>query len=117
VRFADCDIHHVIEWHHGGPTNLANLLPLCSRHHHAVHEGGWTLVLHADRTITLRRPDGTIHHHGTTINATSAATRDADTDPDTDERPEWTISELADLARERLANLRPHRPPGQHPAA
>jgi hypothetical protein len=35
-----------------------------------VHEGGWTLVLHADRTITLRRPDGTIHHHGTTINAT-----------------------------------------------
>ncbi len=42
VRFADCEIHHVIDWDHHGPTNLANLLPLCTRHHHLVHEGGWT---------------------------------------------------------------------------
>jgi hypothetical protein len=37
VRFADCDIHHVDPWHLRGETNLDNLLPLCSRHHHEAH--------------------------------------------------------------------------------
>ncbi len=27
VRFADCEIHHVIDWDHHGPTNLANRRP------------------------------------------------------------------------------------------
>ncbi|MGH9271788.1 MAG: hypothetical protein ACRDZ2_10995, partial [Ilumatobacteraceae bacterium] len=31
-----------------------------------MHEGGWTLTLHSDRTIQLRRPDGTGHHNATT---------------------------------------------------
>ena len=67
VRFDNCQIHHVVPWEHGGPTDLDNLLPLCSTHHHLVHEGGWTLTLHPDRTIELRRPDGTTHYTGTTI--------------------------------------------------
>jgi hypothetical protein len=67
VRFADCEIHHVIEWiKQRGPTDLDNLLPLCTRHHHTIHEGGWHLTLHADRTIVLRRPDGSIHTDATT---------------------------------------------------
>ena len=40
VRFADCDIHHRHPWHQGGSTDLANLVPLCSRHHHDVHAHG-----------------------------------------------------------------------------
>ena len=32
-----CDAHHVIPWYRGGPTKLANLALLCSRHHHHVH--------------------------------------------------------------------------------
>ena len=64
VRFEDCRIHHVTWWEHLGATNLDNLLPMCERHHHHVHEGGWTLTLKPDRTITLRRPDGTLHHEG-----------------------------------------------------
>ncbi len=67
VRFDNCQIHHVKPWEHGGPTNLDNLLPLCSTHHHLVHEGRWTLTLTPDRTIVLRRPDRTIHYTGTTI--------------------------------------------------
>ena len=68
VRFADCEIHHVIEWiHQHGPTDLANLLPLCNEHHHLVHDAGWHLTLHPDRTITLRRPDGTVAYHGSSI--------------------------------------------------
>ena len=39
VVFDRCDIHHVIEWLRFGSTDLDNLLPLCSRHHHLVHEG------------------------------------------------------------------------------
>jgi hypothetical protein len=66
VRFEDCRIHHVTWWEHLGTTNLDNLLPLCERHHHHVHEGGWTLTLKPDRTITLRRPDGTLHHEAPT---------------------------------------------------
>ncbi len=39
-----CHIHHILEWEHGGPTDLVNLVPLCWRHHHLVHEGGWSLM-------------------------------------------------------------------------
>ena len=39
-------------------TDLRNLLPLCSRHHHAVHESGFALDLGTDRTLTIRCPDG-----------------------------------------------------------
>ncbi len=31
------DIHHVIWWSRGGPTDLDNLIGLCSRCHHLVH--------------------------------------------------------------------------------
>ena len=41
VRFGDCDIHHLKEWSEGGPTNLENLVPMCSKHHHLIHEGQW----------------------------------------------------------------------------
>ena len=73
VAFEQCRIHHVAWWDRRGPTDLANLLPLCSLHHHLVHEGGWTLTINPDRIITLRRPDGTLHFHGTTVDRTPAA--------------------------------------------
>lgn len=57
-----CQAHHITWWRHGGRTDLANLIPLCSRHHHLVHEGGWTIELMADRTLLITRPDGA--HHG-----------------------------------------------------
>ena len=69
VGFEHCQIHHVTDWtRHHGPTDLANLLPLCTKHHHLVHEGGWTLELRPDRTITLTRTDGEIHFDGSSIN-------------------------------------------------
>jgi hypothetical protein len=39
-----CHAHHVHEWEHGGCTDLDNTVLLCVRHHHAVHEGGWTIA-------------------------------------------------------------------------
>jgi hypothetical protein len=55
----DCEAHHIDWWEHGGPTNLANLVPLCSRHHHAVHEGRWHLTIDHNRRLTIHYPDGT----------------------------------------------------------
>ena len=60
--FERCEIHHVNLAHAtGGPTELANLLPLSSRWHHRVHDLGWTLTMRPDRTLELRAPDGRLH--------------------------------------------------------
>jgi hypothetical protein len=58
VRHHHTDLHHVVWWEHGGATDLDNLLPLCSRHHHAVHDHGWRLTLQRDRTLEITYPDG-----------------------------------------------------------
>lgn len=69
VGFERCRIHHVTFWEQDlGPTDLANLIPLCERHHHLVHEGGWTLTLTPDRTATWRSPAGHIAYHGDSHN-------------------------------------------------
>ena len=64
TRYDLCQLHHIIWWEHGGRTDLANLLPLCVRHHHAVHDNGWHLVLAADRSLTVTYPDGTTETAG-----------------------------------------------------
>jgi hypothetical protein len=72
VPFDECRIHHVVPWEQGGATDLANLAPLCEsgKHHHLVHEGGWTLTMTPDRIATWIRPDGTVFWTGTTIDRT-----------------------------------------------
>jgi hypothetical protein len=55
-----CELHHVVWWRHGGRTDLANLLPLCSHHHHKVHDAGWKLTLGPNRRLTIEFPDGRI---------------------------------------------------------
>ncbi len=64
VRYEFCKLHHVIWWDHGGPTDLANLLPVCERHHHAIHDLGWLLTLQLDRTLTITHPNGAIQTTG-----------------------------------------------------
>ena len=63
VAFEHCEIHHVAWFDNGGPTDIANLLPLCHRHHHLAHEGGWKLALAADRTLRIKLPNGDIRVH------------------------------------------------------
>lgn len=58
ATFDQCTIHHLQWWRHGGRTDMANLLPLCSRHHHLVHDGGWTLHLGSHRELTVSTPGG-----------------------------------------------------------
>ena len=59
ITFDRCNIHHIDYWAGsvsggGGLTNLDNMVPLCSRHHHAAHEGGWKLTLDPhNRKLTI----------------------------------------------------------------
>lgn len=63
VPFDNCTIHHLWWWEHMGPTDLVNMRPACSRHHHDLHEGGWKVV--ADGWwVVITRPDGTQMHTG-----------------------------------------------------
>ena len=54
VIFDHCNVHHIEYWENGGSTDLNNMVPLCSRHHHAAHEGGWKLELDSEtRELTI----------------------------------------------------------------
>jgi hypothetical protein len=59
IAFDQCEIHHLLPYELGGPTDLSNLLPLCSRHHHVIHQPGWQLHLDTNRTLTITRFDET----------------------------------------------------------
>jgi len=48
-----CDVHHLVEWEHGGVTDMANLVLLCRRHHVAVHEGRKRLLRNTDGTFRI----------------------------------------------------------------
>jgi hypothetical protein len=54
-RFPGCgcrytDAHHIVHWADGGETRLDNLVLLCSRHHRAVHEGGFRVEVAEHRS-------------------------------------------------------------------
>ena len=50
--------HHFTHWIKGGPTNLDNLVSLCARHHHRLHEGGYQAERAPDGKLVFYRPDG-----------------------------------------------------------
>ena len=90
-----------------------------------MHEGGWTLILRADRTTVWCRPDGTVHFDGSTVDVAPdavAVERDEQSSPD-DQRIELlddlsqTPEEIAELAHLARARIRALGPPSRAPAA
>lgn len=53
-----CEGHHIRHWEDGGPTRLANLVLLCSKHHHVVHLKGWHIRLDPRGTVEVTDPQG-----------------------------------------------------------
>jgi hypothetical protein len=53
-----CEGHHVQHWEDGGPTDLGNLVLLCSKHHHVVHLKGWHIGLDPTGTVEVTDPGG-----------------------------------------------------------
>ncbi len=39
-----CEAHHIDPWSAGGATSIDNGVLLCSRHHHVIHQGAWTVA-------------------------------------------------------------------------
>ncbi|WP_158726834.1 HNH endonuclease signature motif containing protein [Tomitella fengzijianii] len=52
------DAHHIIHWADGGPTDLDNLVLLCTAHHRAVHNDGWDIAMSEHRRPVFRPPAG-----------------------------------------------------------
>ncbi len=70
-RFPGCtntryvDAHHVVEWEDGGPTDLANLISLCNRHHRLIHHGSFRIEADGQQGFTfLDRHDHPIRPPG-----------------------------------------------------
>lgn len=75
-RFPGCtntryvDAHHVVEWEDGGPTDMGNLILLCSRHHRLVHHGSFRIDADGDEGFAfvdrfehpIRPPDVRARH-------------------------------------------------------
>lgn len=64
VPYDDCVLHHLRRWRDGGDTDLANLFPVCVRHHHCIHDAAWHLELGPNRELTVTTPDGQVHATG-----------------------------------------------------
>lgn len=65
-RFPGCearrglDAHHIVHWADGGPTEAANLVLLCSFHHHRVHDRGWRIHHDGRGRVRFQAPSGAI---------------------------------------------------------
>ena len=56
--------HHIVWWECGGPTDLDNLVLVCTFHHKLVHEYGWAIKREQHGTVSWFRPDGTGYRAG-----------------------------------------------------
>ena len=52
------EIHHIIHWEDGGPTDTGNLLPLCRHHHRAHHQG--LLLIEGDADLPAGAPGAVV---------------------------------------------------------
>jgi hypothetical protein len=60
-RASRCELDHVTPWKDGGPTDARNLFALCTRHHHAKHEGGWRVRRLDDGSARWTSPLGRVY--------------------------------------------------------
>jgi uncharacterized protein DUF222/HNH endonuclease len=103
-RFPGCgsrrftQAHHIVWWNRGGPTDLENLLLICTFHHKLVHEYGWAVRREEDGTSRWFHPDGTRYYSG------PAPPR---------ERADGIVDEMVDVTVDEMAKptTRVERPP------
>ena len=63
-RFPGCqrllftNTHHIVEWKHGGKTDIDNLVLLCEYHHPLVHAKVWTMCGDANGELRFVGPGG-----------------------------------------------------------
>jgi hypothetical protein len=57
-------VHHIQHWARGGPTDLDNLLTVCTAHHDLIHEGRWSVTRSPEGKLTWFRPSGRVYEVG-----------------------------------------------------
>ncbi len=57
-----CEMHHFWHWLDGGPSDLWNLGPLCSHHHHQIHDHHHNITRNSDGTLNFVSATGAIIH-------------------------------------------------------
>ncbi|MEE9413931.1 MAG: DUF222 domain-containing protein, partial [Acidimicrobiales bacterium] len=55
-----CQIHHFWHWLDHGPSDLWNLGPLCTTHHHQIHDHRHQITRNPDHTLNLESGSGHI---------------------------------------------------------
>jgi hypothetical protein len=73
TRFVDA--HHVRWYGKLGPTDLDNLMLLCSHHHKQIHDNGWTITTNGGQQFTFWRGERCL---GTTVRGDSTGGRPPD---------------------------------------
>jgi hypothetical protein len=56
-----CDLDHILEPEHGGPTCSCNLAPLCRTHHRHKTHGGWSYERTGPRVFVWTSPHGYVY--------------------------------------------------------
>lgn len=51
-----CEAHHVAWRRNGGPTDIDNLVLVCTHHHHLIHDRGWQVITDTDGRWMLVPP-------------------------------------------------------------
>ena len=59
--------HHIQHWAREGPTDLDNLVTVCTFHHDLLHEGRWSVTLDGGERPIWFRPGGRVHDQGPTL--------------------------------------------------
>ena len=55
-----CEAHHVVHVADGGATCPSNLVLVCSRHHHQLHQPGWSATLAPDAELVVSDGSGRV---------------------------------------------------------
>jgi hypothetical protein len=74
---AGLEAHHVQHWLYGGRTDLDNLTLLCRRHHHAHHDGGFSIVRRG-AAFEFLRADGRLLERSVDVARLGARERSVD---------------------------------------
>ncbi|MCQ3812403.1 MAG: HNH endonuclease [Acidimicrobiia bacterium] len=51
-----CEVHHIHEWSKGGPTDIDNLVLVCTPCHHQIHDENWQVRRGREGNVELRPP-------------------------------------------------------------
>jgi hypothetical protein len=51
-----CEVHHVVPFGEGGPTDIDNAAVLCAFHHHVIHNGDWHIRMTRGKPQILAPP-------------------------------------------------------------